>query len=86
MPICYPSATACILLVGHKPCLHSHAMAHQVREDIKRGCYVEGLSEEIVQNGELLWKAAWPAWGVHPLHQAGFKAYGVSNSSTGCSR
>jgi len=24
----------------------------QIREDIKRGCYVEGLSEEIVQNGE----------------------------------
>jgi kinesin family protein 15 len=23
----------------------------QIREDIKAGCYVEGLSEEIVQNG-----------------------------------
>lgn len=24
----------------------------QIREDIRRGCYVEGLSEEIVLNGE----------------------------------
>jgi hypothetical protein len=38
----------------HAPAWHACAprAAVQVREDVKRGCYVEGLSEEIVQNGE----------------------------------
>lgn len=40
-----PHKAACSLLTPPPPA--------QVREDIKRGCYVEGLSEEIVQNGEL---------------------------------
>jgi hypothetical protein len=46
---CSGSATASRILRAHL--LHSLSIC-QIREDIKRGCYVEGLSEEIVQNGE----------------------------------
>jgi kinesin family member 15 len=31
----------------------------QIREDIKRGCYVEGLSEQLIQNGVLCVLCLW---------------------------
>ena len=33
--------------------LHPASSNLQIREDTRRGCYVEGLSEEIVLNGKI---------------------------------